>query len=164
MLAVGRKLICGGGDYIHKSRCFIAGFGYKIHIPGAGIMIIGKKAVGIGKVCVYTTQLSGLVVHHHAEVGYTAVAHIVSQNVGGLVGAGQQQGIQQLARFRTSHPIYADGALHFVYADFDCVAFVRFKDGEEVLTAVNRGDKEISFCYKDRTFCLPAMSYINDDI
>ena len=72
--------------------------------------------------------------------------------------------IQQLAQFRTSHSIYADGALHFVYADFDCVAFVRFKDNSEVLTAVNRGEKEISFRYKGRTFRLSPMSYINDDI
>lgn len=73
-------------------------------------------------------------------------------------------GIQQLAQFRTSHPIYADGALHFVYVDFDCVAFVRFKDNSEALTAVNRGEREISFRYKGRTFCLPPISYINDDI
>lgn len=72
------------------------------------------------------------------------------------------ESIQAMGRFRCRHrQIYADGGLHFVHADFNCVAFVRYKDGAEVLTAVNRSDSEAVFEYKGRTYYIGPVSYIH---
>ena len=58
-------------------------------------MVRVMEAVGIGKVGVLASQLLGLVVHH-AHKGVDVTAHRLGQNLGGLIGRGEQQAVQKL--------------------------------------------------------------------
>ena len=72
-----------------------------------------------------------------------------------------RRNIRYIASFRTQHDVYAKGGIHFVHVSYNAVAFVRFSENKEVLTAVNRGEEHLSFYYNDREYYVPPHGYIN---
>jgi len=69
--------------------------------------------------------------------------------------------IRWLSKFRKSHHEYKEGGIFFVYTSWNTVAFVRYEHGNEVMTAVNRGNAQESFEYKGKLYTVSAMNYIN---
>ena len=72
--------------------------------------------------------------------------------------------IRKLSNFRNTHDEYKEGRLHFIYASFNTVAFVRYIDGKEVLTAVNRGTEAENINYKNRQYVIQPLNYMNSEI
>ena len=75
-----------------------------------------------------------------------------------------QDNIMKLSSFRNNHTQYQNGGLYFVYASHNTIAYVRYNDGKEVLTAVNRGESSESFSYNEISYNVSPMSYINLEI
>lgn len=72
--------------------------------------------------------------------------------------------IKKLSVFRKNHAQYKDGNLYFVYASFNTVAFVRYANNKEVLTAVNRGDFQESFYHNGKHFTVNPLDYLIEEI
>ena len=69
--------------------------------------------------------------------------------------------INWLANFRKSHHEYREGGLFFIHVSHNAVAYVRYENEDEVLTAVNRGNGPETFSYKGKEYTIPALNYIN---
>ncbi len=75
-----------------------------------------------------------------------------------------QNNIRSLSSFRNSHIEYKNGGLYFVYASYNTIAYVRYFNNKEVLTAVNRGECLETFRHNKINYEVLPMSYINVEI
>lgn len=77
------------------------------------------------------------------------------ENAGGDI----YKNLKAMADFRKSHDCCKDGELYFAYISQDRAAFVRHKNGEEILAAVNRGNHRENFTYKGVEYTINPMDY-----
>ena len=89
---IGGRAHNGGKDVIGRQ-----GAQNQVGVPGGGD-VVGVQAAGVHKGRAGAAYGGGLIVHHRNKVVNTAAAHIVGHDVGGLVAAGQQHGVQQIAQ------------------------------------------------------------------
>ena len=69
--------------------------------------------------------------------------------------------IKKISEFRHKHSQFKDGKIHFVFANDNAIAFVRYdKHGKEVLVAVNRSEYTETFWHNNIEFTMPPMDYI----
>ena len=87
---VGRR-----AGHLHEGGVFVAFRRDPGHVLGGGNVAVVEQAVGAGEVGAGAAQLRRAGVHLPDEVQHAA-AHIVGDDAGGVVGAGHQQGIQQV--------------------------------------------------------------------
>ena len=86
----------GGGDQIPKAGNAQRPLGDQADIVGGGIVILAVQTVGIGKMGIHRTDLTGLLVHQLAEISNAAAAKIVRHDVGRFVGRLQRHAVQQV--------------------------------------------------------------------
>lgn len=72
-----------------------------------------------------------------------------------------QINIRYISSFRANHSVYAKGGIHFVHVSYNAVAFVRYDEESEALTAVNRGDEQVTFYYNGNEYTIPPHGYLN---
>ena len=70
-------------------------FADKVEVIGGGVVIVVRHAVRIDKMGAGAAQLGSLCVHHGYEV-VDAARHSNGQNIGGLVGGGDHQAVEQI--------------------------------------------------------------------
>ena len=75
-----------------------------------------------------------------------------------------QDSIKTLSTFRNENPIFANGGIYFVHSSKDFIAFVRYENSKEVLMAVNRGEFESKFTYKNKTYTVSPCDFVMDTI
>ena len=91
----GRQDIAGGARHLCKGLVCRTGGGDLCQILRGGHVAVVKQAVGTGKVRAGAAQLLGTGVHLLDEIQHAA-AHIVGNDTGGVVGADDEHGVQQV--------------------------------------------------------------------
>ena len=91
----GRQDIAGGARHLCKGLVCRTGGGDLCQILRGGHVAVVKQAVGTGKVRAGAAQLLGTGVHLLDEIQHAA-AHIVGNDAGGVVGADDEHGVQQV--------------------------------------------------------------------
>ena len=84
-----------GGNGFGKNGIFHGVGRQNSQVLGAGMVVRGIQAVGVGKVGIFQPQRSGLVVHQLHKVRRIPAAK-AGQGHGGIVAGGQHEPIQQL--------------------------------------------------------------------
>ena len=94
---VGAHIVGGGShdrgkDIVRRQRTQD-----EVGIAGGGD-VVGVQAAGVGEGGSGAADTGGFLVHHRHKIVDAAAAYIVGHDVGGLVGAGQHHGVQQIAQ------------------------------------------------------------------
>ena len=90
-------VVAGGGDDRGEHIVGRQGAQDEVGVPRRRD-VVGVQPAGIDKRCARAAHGLRLVVHHGDEVVDAAAAHVVGHDVGGLVAAGQQHGVEQVAQ------------------------------------------------------------------
>ena len=91
----GRDSVVGGGDDLPEGGVGHGLLGHLVDVPGRGVVVGVVQTVGVGKVGARHAQLLGSLVHAiHKGGDVPADGH--GQDVGRLVGRGDQQAVEQV--------------------------------------------------------------------
>ena len=91
----GQRVAQGVGD-VHVGLVGGTGGGDQRQVMGCGDIAVIVQAVYTGKAGAGAAQLFGALVHPGHKGGQVAVCHVAGDHTGGIVGAGDQQAVQQV--------------------------------------------------------------------